>query len=282
MIETIFRQTEVAVSVQRAIAGVILALGAAAAAWRAGSLSRSGFMAATVSGTLCVSAGWNWALVLALYFVAAMTLSFAGKEAKEALTRGVVAKGGARDASQVIANGGVYSIAAVVAATLGASWLAWGAIGALAAASADTWATEVGVGLGGTPRSILSRTYVRSGESGGVTAAGLIGSASGAAWVGLTAMTVGFPRTLGVAALIVGFLGSIIDSLLGAAIQERLWCDVCKEATERPIHLCGSPARRAGGIAGLNNDVVNLLSTCAGLVLGVMAYWIAGSWGAIG
>jgi uncharacterized protein (TIGR00297 family) len=275
MIETIFGPIGNSALIGRALPGLALSLVAAGVAWRAGSLSRSGFVAATVCGTLCVMAGWSWAWLLILYFIASAALSRAGDAAKQALTASLVAKGGARDATQVFANGGVYAVGAVLAAGFGVSWLAWGAVCALAASSADTWATEIGVGLGGRPRSIINRTYVRPGESGGVTGLGLIGSAGGAAWIGLVAMLTGFPGALGMATLLAGFAGSVVDSILGATVQEKRRCDACNEPTERAIHRCGSPTRRAGGIAGLNNDVVNLLATFAGLILGVMVYWIA-------
>jgi uncharacterized protein (TIGR00297 family) len=281
MIETIFGATEYSALAGRALAGIVLALAVAGTAWRAGALSRTGFAAATVCGALCVAAGWNWAILLIVYFVAGAALSRAGQVRKRDLTEGIVSKGGPRDAVQVLANGGAYSAAALAAAMLGSEWLAWGAVGALAASSADTWATEIGVGLGRIPRSIINGTYVRPGESGGVTLVGLIGAAAGAAWIGLVSIVSGFSTALGIAAVIAGFGGSLADSILGATVQERRWCDACNEPTERRVHLCGTPARRAGGITGLNNDVVNLLATFAGLILGVMAYCIAGKLGVL-
>lgn len=260
---------------QRAAIGLALAVVVAGAAWRAGALSRSGVLAAAGCGTACVIAGWSWAALLILYFVAAALLSRAGSDQKDAITRGIVSKGGARDATQVLANGGLYSLAALIAAGFGIPWLAWGAVGALAASSADSWATELGVWLGGEPRSIISWTYVRPGESGGVTLTGLVASGAGAAWVGVVAMVLGLPATLGLTALLAGFGGSITDSVLGATLQERFRCDACNEPTERAIHVCGSATRRVGGIRWLDNDVINLLATCAGLFLGVLFYWIA-------
>lgn len=282
MIETIFAQNAHSQILGRAVVGLVLAAAAAGLALRARSLSRSGFVAATACGALCAIAGWNWALLLVLYFAAASALSWAGAEAKDTRIRAVVSKGGARDAAQVLANGGIYSAAAALTVLFATPALVWGAVGALAASSADTWATEIGVGLGARPRSIINGTYVRPGQSGGVTGAGLLGSAAGAAWVGLLVMLLGFPHRLGIGALVAGVGGSLVDSLLGATIQERRRCDVCNEATERPVHLCGSTTRRMGGIAGLNNDAVNLLSTFAGLLLGVIVYCIAGTWDARG
>ncbi|HEY5086176.1 MAG TPA: DUF92 domain-containing protein [Gemmatimonadaceae bacterium] len=284
MTETIFAQNAYLSLPSRAIVGLALALGAAGLARRAGSLERGGggFVAATVCGTLCVIGGWSWSALLILYFGAATALSRFREEEKGARTRGVVSKGGERDAAQVVANGGIFSLAAALTAILPAPYIAWGAVGALAAASADTWATEVGVWLGGRPRSIITGTNVRPGESGGVTFAGLMGSVAGAGWVALAAMLLGFQRGLGIASMVAGFGGAIVDSVVGATIQERRRCDVCDEPTEQALHLCGSATRRVGGIAWVNNDVVNLISTFAGFLLGLFVYYIvgrSGSWG---
>jgi uncharacterized protein (TIGR00297 family) len=282
MTETIFLSD---INVARAIAGFVLAVIVAGAAWRLGSLNGRGFIAATACGTACAIAGWSWAILLVLYFMAASALSRGGKREKEALMQSVVAKGGNRDAWQVMANGGVYSAAALLSAFFPSGYLQWGAIGALAAASADTWATEIGVLLGGQPKSIVTRTVVRTGESGGVTWPGTLGSLAGSAWIGLGGMLVSFPRGVAIASLVAGFLGSVTDSVLGATIQERRHCDDCDEATERAVHLCGATTRRAGGIRGADNDVINLLSTIVGFLLGVIVYFLSknfGTWGAIG
>lgn len=284
MTETIFTQSEVLFLPGRAVAGTALALVIAGLAWRAGSLRRSGFVAAALCGALSAIGGWGWALLLVVYFIAASALSRAGARKKQVRSEGVVAKGGGRDIAQVLANGGIYSVAAALTVAIWSPYLVWGAVGALAAASADTWATEIGVWLGGTPRSIISGTDVRTGESGGVTAAGMLGSVAGTAWVGTAAVALGFPRGLALASVIAGMGGSITDSILGATIQDRRWCDACAEPTERAVHLCGCTTHRVGGIEWIDNDVVNLLSTLAGFVLGVIAYGVSRtflSWGAI-
>lgn len=286
MTETIFAQNGSLSLPGRALTGLALGIAAALIARRFRSLSGSGAVAAAACGTLCVIAGWKWAALLIVYFAAASALSWAGKDEKEERSGGIVSKGGRRDATQVIANGGVYSLAAALTVAISAPYLAWGAIGALAAASSDTWATEIGVWLGGEPRLITNGTIVRSGTSGGVTGAGLLGAFSGAARIALCAMLVGFTgRGVVVAALVGGFGGSLADSIAGATIQERRWCDECAEPTERTVHRCGSATRRVGGIIRIDNDVVNLVATCVGFLLGVIIYCIAGnvgSWSAIG
>ena len=276
MTETIFAPSGLGELAVRSVAGVLLALAVASAAWRAGWLGKSGFIAATACGAACVAAGWRWAAVLILYFTAASALSAFGARKKTARSESIVSKGGARDAAQVLANGGLYSLAAVLASMSGSAWIAWGAIGALSAASSDTWATEIGLGAGGRPRSIVSGTNVRYGESGGVTTAGLVASLGGAAFVGTVAALLGMSRGLALASIAAGVGGSLADSVLGATIQERRWCDACAEPTERSVHLCGCATRRVGGIAGLNNDVVNALASSVGFVLGILFYLVAG------
>src|SRR4051812_45188354 len=93
--------------------GFIAAASIAFAARAARSLTTGGAIAATALGTLAVVAGWNWGALLILYFVSSTILSRLGRAQKEDLTSAIVAKGGRRDAVQVIANGGVFAAAAI-------------------------------------------------------------------------------------------------------------------------------------------------------------------------
>uniref|UniRef100_UPI000FD86BB8 DUF92 domain-containing protein n=1 Tax=Paenibacillus glycanilyticus TaxID=126569 RepID=UPI000FD86BB8 len=57
------------------------------------------------------------------------------------------------------------------------------------------------------------------------------------------------------------------DSLLGATGQAMFRCRVCGSETERAVH-CGTAAERVRGLAALNNDRVNLLSSVFAGLLG--------------
>jgi len=176
---------------------------------------------------------------------------------------GLVEKGNERDAFQVLANGGVFAGGALVAtATGGPAWAA-AALGALAAATADTWATEVGTVAGGSPRSVISFKPLPAGTSGGVTVSGTLASIVGAACIAGVSYFMGVNRALA-AVFVGGVVGSLTDSLLGATIQERRWCDACSEATERRTHYCGRATRVVGGVPGARNDVVNVVCTLVG------------------
>jgi uncharacterized protein (TIGR00297 family) len=167
---------------------------------------------------------------------------------------------------QVLANGGLFSLAALLS-TRGDAF-AWQAVaaGAIAAATSDTWSTELGTVLGGTPRAILSGRQVAPGTSGGITMQGTMAALTGAFATALVTMILGWPIPL-LAVFAGGIAGSLFDSVLGATVQERRWCQNCDAQTERRTHSCGTSTVYRGGIQGCDNDVVNLMSTIAGAVI---------------
>ena len=247
----------------------VIAVLVALLARRARALSVDGAITAALVGTLALLAGWKWGVLLILYFASSSALTRFGAAEKTMRTKSVIEKGGERDAMQVIANGGIFAIAAmlsIVDATHALRWAALG-IGALAASASDTWATEVGTLVGGTPRSILGFARTPLGMSGGVTVAGTAAACGGAAFVGLLALAFGFSSRVALAVFLGGIAGSTLDSILGATLQLRRHCDQCNCATERKIHDCGTPTRRAAGLAWLDNDAVNLICGAAGGLL---------------
>jgi uncharacterized protein (TIGR00297 family) len=205
-------------------------------------------------------------------------LSRLGRARKRALTD--IAKGGARDALQVLANGGVAAACAVVwQQHLSLHWAAAFA-GAFAAATADTWGTEVGTLARRPPRSIVTFRPIATGLSGGVTLPGTLAEIAGALWLGLWGVggiMLAYLHALaperldlsGLAPLVLavpvgGIAGALLDSLLGATVQELRSCPSCERACEGDVHACGTATRRIRGIPGVTNDAVNLAATLAG------------------
>jgi uncharacterized protein (TIGR00297 family) len=249
--------------------GLAAALAIAIAAWRAGALSASGAAAATVLGTLAVAAGWDWAAVLITYFVTGALVTRFRAATKIAVLGARVAKGGARDAMQVLANGGAFALAAIGDLAVGGDVWRLLACASLASSSADTWATELGTLSRSTPRSIISGKRTDAGPSGAVTALGLLAAIGGAGTVALVAVLAGWGSAAIVAALAGGVAGCLLDSLLGATVQARRWCPRCQLATEQPVHRCGVTTRVTGGVSWLDNDGVNAVSTVAGGLIGL-------------
>ena len=249
--------------------GGLLAIGISLLALRARSLTFTGALAAAVVGTLAMAAGWSWGILLISFFVTASALSRLGAQRKAELVGAVTEKAGQRDAIQVLSNGGVFAVSSLgyllVPSPL---WYATG-IGALAASTADTWGTEVGTLLGGQPVSVISGRTVAPGTSGGVTLTGTLASLTGALFIGAGAALASLPVPFAAIAL-GGIAGALADSLLGATLQVRRWCDLCATATERRVHSCATPTRHAGGLAGFDNDAVNAVSSGVGALVALL------------
>jgi uncharacterized protein (TIGR00297 family) len=238
------------------------------AARRAGALSPGGALAATGVGTAVVAgSGIRGGAMLVAFFTSSTLLGrlpTAGPLDQQ--------RGRERDAVQVVANGGVAAVLALLSTWTqmpDRSLLAAGFGGAIATATADTWATEIGSRSRARPRSIRTLRLTRAGASGGVTLAGIAASAMGAALIaGMApapfAPVSRRPSMQAIPIALGGFVGALVDSLLGATVQEVRFCDGCAVETEERVHRCGAQSRLRRGVPWCDNDVVNGLATAAG------------------
>jgi uncharacterized protein (TIGR00297 family) len=174
---------------------------------------------------------------LLVLFLLTFSATKFGRSKKEQL--GVAEDKHGRNAAQVAANLGVAALAAAAALflpSLGPT-SALAAAAALAEATADTVASELGEVLGGPPFLVTTFRRVSPGTDGAVSLAGTVAGTAAAAVVVLAALLAlqlspgnAFCAALGAIA------GLFVDSLLGATAERRGW---------------------------LNNDAVNFLSTLA-------------------
>lgn len=252
--------------------GLIAAAGISLAAYRLATLTRSGAIAATLTGTMVFAGtGLRGSASLFAYFASSSTLGKLPSAMNPDQRRGHT-----RDAVQVLANGGVPALLAAFSA-IGPERLRplsyAGFAGSLAAAAADTWATEIGSRAKTIPRSIVTLQRVPRGSSGGVTVIGLLASAAGALFIAGVSGVEPTTRTLWRAPLLAialgGFAGSLADSFLGATVQELRVCKVCLRRTERTT-CCREPTRRVRGVAGIDNDVVNALAVTIGAAVTIV------------
>lgn len=245
------------------IAGIISAV-----SWRVGSLTASGALAALVVGTAAISAGPAWGAFLIVWFLSASLLSRVGRAAKARHVHGIVAKPGARDARQVLANGLVFAGCAITMSVVPDPRVAVAAAGALGAAGADTWATEFGTWRKSDAWSLRTARWVPAGTSGAISAWGTLAMFAGALLYALLALSLGLVESDAWTAVVAGGVaGAVVDSLIGAWWQERRWCDTCNSGTEQPIHQCGTATRVVGGRSSIDNDLVNLAATIAGAAM---------------
>jgi uncharacterized protein (TIGR00297 family) len=255
--------------IARALIGVLLSSVIAGLAWRRRSLSSSGaFAAACVGSVIFVGGGPIWFATLGAFFATSTLLGRVGAASKER-TKREFSKGDTRDAQQVIANGGVAALAAALMyVSADARWL-YAFAGALATANGDTWATELGILSRGEPRSVLTWKRVPRGTSGAVSTLGLAATVAGALLIGMAS---GRPWRVLAVTLVAGTVGALVDSLLGATVQESFYCRGCARECEARQHHCGAVAERTRGIRGFDNDLVNFSATLAGAIVAAIIY----------
>ncbi len=241
------------------IGGAVSAL-IAFAAFRLHALDGAGALTAFVVGTAVFGGlGPGGALVLFAFFATSVALSRYGKARKRRLVD--AGKDGPRTAAQVLANGGIAACCALLAFTLDARYASAFA-GALAAATADTWGTEIGTLARARPRSILTFKPIATGLSGGVSLNGTLAEACGALFIaGVAAACAIAPFG---AVLAGAVAGALADSLLGASVQSLRWCPNCERACEREPHACGANTTHLRGLSWFGNDAVNLAATLVG------------------
>ncbi len=184
------------------------------------------------------------------------------------LTRMATGRGAARRPRQVLANGGLTAALAVLG-----NWPA--AMGALAAAAADTWATEIGAFSPTDPHDIATGRPVPLGRSGGITPLGTMGGVLGAIAIAAIAALVAPHQRFGLAgamlAAAAGIFGMLSDSLLGATLQGRYTCPVCNALSEQP-GTCHAPLGLTRGVPWLDNDAVNLAGSAVGAIVAALGW----------
>jgi uncharacterized protein (TIGR00297 family) len=256
------------------ILGLGLGIVAAGLGYLIGGLTPGGAVAAALVGTLTMGGGGIApAVLLLLFFFSSSALSRIGGERKIA-AQSFFSKKSRRDPGQVLANG---AVAAGLSVVFGLGWeLVWfaGLSGALAAVTADTWATELGVLAGGRPWLITTGEPVEAGTSGGISVLGTAAAVAGALFIALAGGAVARSWRVLPVALIGGIAGAQVDSLLGATVQAGYTCPACGKPTERhPLHTCGTETIHTRGWRWLGNDAVNLVASMVGALIAI------GSWG---
>lgn len=235
-------------------------------------LSFSGTVSAVVTG-MFVSSGFGikGLILMGIFFLTSSLLSKYKQKRKENLGE-LHEKGSARDWAQVAANGGTAAIAGLMN-TLSPDpvWMLAFSI-SLASANSDTWASELGVLSKSDPVSIKGFKNVPRGTSGAISGIGTIAAAAGSVLIAIAANLLfnlgpGWTVTI----FILGFAGSIVDTLLGAYLQAGYKCADCGLHTEKIMH-CSKKTIKLAGHEWLNNDAVNFLSGFAAANMGMIIY----------
>jgi uncharacterized protein (TIGR00297 family) len=189
---------------------------------RARTVSLSGAASGAVIGSAIYVGGGPgaWTLLL-LTFVLASATSRLGLQRK--LLLGIAEeRGGRRGTGNAIANCGIAAIAAIVAiATPDRAAALLALTAALTAAGSDTVASEIGKSWGRSTFLITSFARVKPGTSGAMsvegTAAGRLAALALAAAAAALQL---IPATLIVVAIVAATVGALVESALGATLEE--------------------------------------------------------------
>ena len=185
------------------------------------------------------SAGTNWLLLIILFLIMSLVATRYSKKYKRSLGQFE----GRRTSKNVISNG----VVACFMAAFGGYYLPFvaGFIGAIATATSDTLASEIGV-LDQNPRLITTFQKVDPGTNGAVSTLGTAVGISGAAIIGIASYLLGImsdPLIAITVAIISGTVGCFMDSILGALFENR---------------------------GMITNEHVNLLATIVGALVGIV------------
>ncbi|HKL89344.1 MAG TPA: DUF92 domain-containing protein [Salinibacter sp.] len=264
------------VSVVALLGASVVGMGFGALAYTSQGLDSRGAVAGGLFAFSLVGVGgWAWALPGFVFFVLSSALS----RLRATFTTGADEEVAPRTLRQVLANGGVaWGLLAAFAVLPGrplfleACYL--GFLGALAAAAADTWATELGVWGTGQPWSLRTGAPVPAGQSGAVSVGGTAAAAIGAVSVAAAAMlggggsvSISGETFLGIVGA--GLVGMVTDSLAGAFLQARYRDSATGRVVEQPT---GSDAVLLQGWRRIDNDAVNLLGTAAGALAALLVW----------
>ena len=184
------------------------------------------------------SAGVNWLILIVLFLVMSLLATRYSKKYKKSLGEFE----GRRTSKNVISNG----VVACFMAAFGGYYLPFvgGFIGAVATATADTLASEIGVLH--QPRLITTLQKVDPGTNGAISFLGTFSGIAGAAVIGVASYFLGIltdPVLAILVPVISGTVGCFADSIFGAILENRGY---------------------------MTNEHVNLSATIVGAVVGIL------------
>lgn len=170
----------------------------------------------------------------------------------------------ARSWVNVVANGSLLGVASMWYYFEPSIWVLCFGIISMAAATSDTWASEIGSLSYETPWTLIKRKNIQSGLSGGVTWLGLGASLVGSMFITFVSLPILISYTgwstltfiILVLLTLAGVAGSIVDSILGELFQAKF-----ETASHELVEIMHQSSDiLVSGVAWMDNHMVNFLS----------------------
>ena len=210
-----------------------------------------------ISVTMCYCGGLIGFIALTSLFIITITTDKIGKKKKKSIENDKTEKNGKRDIFQILANLFIATVLIIIyKLTNNEKYLICFLI-SIAESAADTSASGIGI-LANKTYNILTLKKSEKGLSGNISVLGLITSFLAALLISFIVMFKINNIYIMLIIAIFGFLGGVVDSILGC-FQSKYKCCVCNKVTEKSKH-CGKSTSHYKGLKHLNNDLVNFLS----------------------
>lgn len=234
-------------------------------------LTKDGAAGAIILGTFVYGfGGVKWTFPVMTFFILSSILSKIrtnrNKEVEERFE-----KSGNRNLGQVLANGGLGGLILITESYLQTGWLYFLFVLNFAAVCSDTWGTEFGTMWRTRTISVRNFRTVPQGLSGGISFPGTIGALVGALMVVISSYYWIPDFFIFVNLVVLGFGGSVVDSLLGEFLQIQFKCKECGIITERKHH-CDLPTSQHKGFHFITNDIVNFGSAIVSILVFIIIY----------
>ena len=241
------------------ILGLATSIALASLAYRLRMLRLRGALSAAVVGSVASIVKFEVFVILLVFFTTSSLLTRLGAQLKAAMSHQDIS---GRSIRQVVGVGTPIVTFLVLYAYTRDSAFLYAAVSSIAYSTADTWASEVGMAVGGTPR-LITKPWVRvpPGTSGGVTVPGYLASISGSVFISSISAALLGPAPIHVI-MLMGMLGEILDSVIGAVAQRKYVCGGEVYDYDR-----GGCTR----VGYLSNEAVNLVT---GFVIGALTITI--------
>ncbi len=184
---------------------------------------------AIILGTITFGFGGIWPALALIFFFLSSSLITRNKREDGNLSGSVPLRSddpyhnSRRDGYQIWANGFWVAVFCLAWFQFEMEFILVAVYGAIAAATADTWATELGSRKAGRTRLITTFKEVEPGTDGGISITGTIASALGSIAIAslLLIQPEAYNLNIAIVVAVAGFAGSVVDSYLGAIFQTQ-------------------------------------------------------------